>query len=153
MATTTQVTPEHTLVPLSKFSHITQRSFSALSFLPNTGYGNIYLSDAEGLRFSLSLRNNKRDAQGRWRENDLERGVAMSSVCHIARPTDTQLSRCDFEKVQGIEGIYITNEQRNADADSRAKPQLRTKITFDKGGKWQLLKPPAATNKGKVTWP
>ena len=44
-------------------------------------YGNIYLSDAEGLKFALSLRNNKRDAQG----------------------------RCDFEKVQGIEGIYITS--------------------------------------------
>ena len=45
----------------------------------NTGYGNIYLSDAEGLRFSLSLRNNKRDAQG----------------------------RCDFEKVQGLSLIHI----------------------------------------------
>mmetsp|Transcript_24500 Transcript_24500/g.59046 ORF Transcript_24500/g.59046 Transcript_24500/m.59046 type:complete len:828 (+) Transcript_24500:5-2488(+) len=87
----------------------------------NTGYGNIYLSDAEGLRFSLSLRNNKRDAQG----------------------------RCDFEKLQGIEGIYIANEQKNTDADSKTKPQLRTRITFDKGGKWQFLKPPIATNTGK----
>ena len=27
--------------------------------------------------------------------------------------------------------------------------QLRTKITFDKGGKWQTLKPPISTNTGK----
>jgi len=88
----------------------------------NTGYGNIYLSDAEGLRFSLSLRNNKRDAQG----------------------------RCDFEKVQGIEGIYITNEQMNTDSNVREKPKLRTKISFDKGGRWALIKPPVATNTGKA---
>ena len=88
----------------------------------NTGYGNIYLSDAEGLRFSLSLRNNKRDAQG----------------------------RCDFEKVQGIEGIYITNEQINTDqSSSREKAKLRTKISFDKGGRWQAIKAPIATNVGK----
>jgi len=87
----------------------------------NTGYGNIYLSDSEGLRFSLSLRNNKRDAQG----------------------------RCDFEKVQGIEGIYITNEQINTDGGMKERPKLRTKITFDKGGKWAAIKPPIATNTGK----
>lgn len=91
----------------------------------HTGYGNIYLSDAEGLRFALSLRHNKRDAQG----------------------------RCDFEKLQGIEGIYITNEQINAEADLEGgrheKPRLRTKITFDKGGKWQVLKPPLTTDKGR----
>ena len=82
----------------------------------------LYLSDAEGLRFSLSLRNNKRDAQG----------------------------RCDFEKLQGIEGIYITNEQINADVESaKERPRLRTKITFDKGGKWQLLKPPPTDDKGR----
>ena len=87
----------------------------------HTGYGNIYLSDAEGLRFALSMRNNKRDAQG----------------------------RCDFEKLQGIEGVYITNEQINADAESNERPRLRTKITFDKGGRWSTLKPPAQTNMGK----
>ena len=87
----------------------------------NTGYGNIYLSDAEGLRFSLSLRNNKRDASG----------------------------RCDFEKVQGIEGIYITNEQINVDDATHERPKLRTKITFDKGGRWAPIKPPSTTNTGK----
>ena len=99
----------------SVFLHVNHGDF-------HTGYGNIYLSDAEGLRFSLSLRNNKRDAQG----------------------------RCDFEKLQGIEGIYITNEQINADVESaKERPRLRTKITFDKGGKWQLLKPPPTDDKGR----
>ena len=54
----------------------------------------------EGLRFALSLRNNKRDAQG----------------------------RCDFEKVQGIEGIYITNEQIKLLSSVRLKQYVITNI-------------------------
>ena len=89
-------------IELVDFLHVNHGDF-------HTGYGNIYLSDAEGLRFSLSLRNNKRDAQG----------------------------RCDFEKLQGIEGIYITNEQINADVESaKERPRLRTKIIDEnKNGK------------------
>lgn len=44
--------------------------------------GNIYQSDSFGTRFSLSLKDNIRD------------------------PADGQ---CDFEKINGIEGVYISN--------------------------------------------
>lgn len=98
----------------SVFLHVNHGDYS-------TGYGNIYLSDAEGLRFSLTLRNNKRDTQG----------------------------RCDFEKMQGIEGVYISNFVSNADSESSpSKARLKTMITFDKGGKWQALKPPTKDDKG-----
>ena len=43
--------------------------------------GNIYISDSTGTRFSISLRNNVRGLDG----------------------------QCDFEKVQGLEGIYLAN--------------------------------------------
>ena len=112
------------------FLHVNHGDFS-------TGYGNIYLSDAEGLRFSLSMRDNRRDAQG----------------------------RCDFEKMAGIEGVYVSNEMANAaEISERAaasegrpelngdkdapKPLLRSKISFDKGGRWHNLRPPTHTNRG-----
>ena len=112
------------------FLHVNHGDFS-------TGYGNIYLSDAEGLRFSLSMRDNRRDAQG----------------------------RCDFEKMAGIEGVYVSNEMANAaEISARAaasegrpelngdkdapKPLLRSKISFDKGGRWHNLRPPTHTNRG-----
>ena len=44
--------------------------------------GNIYQSDSSGTRFSLSLKDNIRD------------------------PSDGQ---CDFEKVTGMDGIYLAN--------------------------------------------
>ena len=44
-------------------------------------FGNIYISDAVGSKYSLSLENNVRDLEG----------------------------QCDFVKVEALEGIYITN--------------------------------------------
>ena len=44
----------------------------------------------------------------------------------------------------------MADEQINSEAVTlREKPKLRTKITFDKGGKWTNLKPPLSTNTGK----
>jgi hypothetical protein len=43
--------------------------------------GDILMSDASGSRFSRSLRDNVRDSDG----------------------------QCDFEKLQGLDGIYIAN--------------------------------------------
>ena len=43
--------------------------------------GNVYISDASGLSYSLSLPFNRRDKGG----------------------------KCDFEKLEGLEGIYLAN--------------------------------------------
>ena len=51
-------------------------------YKPNAPLGNIYMSDSTGTRFALSLKDNVRD------------------------PSDGQ---CDFEKVVGMDGIYISN--------------------------------------------
>ena len=47
----------------------------------NSKFGNIYTSDFSGTRFGLSLLHNVRQADG----------------------------QCDFDKVHGLDGIYLTN--------------------------------------------
>eukprot|EP00300_Choanocystis_sp_HF-7_P006259 c14588_g2_i1.p1 GENE.c14588_g2_i1~~c14588_g2_i1.p1 ORF type:complete len:820 (+),score=183.65 c14588_g2_i1:31-2490(+) len=91
----------------------------------NTPYGNVYLSDADGWRYSLTLRNNRRDLRG----------------------------RCDLEKVKGLDGIYIANYVENPEfVDSWAeKEHVVTVMTFDKGGRWSKIKAPAQDSAGKET--
>jgi len=120
-------------------------------------FGNIYVSDSTGVRYSLALKNNIRDFSG----------------------------QCDFERVQGIEGIYLSNVY-DADAVQRFKEAevndwndiptqiagskkvstdtaaskkaasrktlddfKKTMISFDKGGIWQSLTPPEKGVRGK----
>jgi hypothetical protein len=102
--------------------------------------GMVYASDAAGQAYSLSLPNNRRNANG----------------------------VCDFEKVEGVEGIYIANfieeQQKMVEAPSETmteqsatKPQdhlqikqlTKSVITFDKGGEWVYLKAPEHDAFGK----
>ena len=48
----------------------------------------------------------------------------------------------DFSKFLGLEGIYIANAMSANDVNS-ATLLLKTYITFDNGGQWQQLAPPA----------
>lgn len=89
-------------------------------------YGNLYISDSTGHRFSLSLLHNVRNTKG----------------------------HCDFDKVYGLEGIYIanifdkeqttqgmekfraTNKKVAANKNTPETAYKKTVITFDKGGEW-----------------
>mmetsp|Transcript_58242 Transcript_58242/g.176090 ORF Transcript_58242/g.176090 Transcript_58242/m.176090 type:complete len:868 (+) Transcript_58242:55-2658(+) len=119
--------------------------------------GNIYVSDKDGVRYTLSLPNNVRGSNG----------------------------NCEFDKVLHLEGVYLANFkdiQRTGDADggrdkkaeaakeaeeleqsstgtevekrrtpkSKAKDEsvVRTVISFDKGGVWTYLKPPKVDSRG-----
>jgi len=100
--------------------------------------GHVYVSDWSGLLYTLSLPYNARSADG----------------------------KCDFEKVEGIEGIYLANfideddmdqweaqerkRGRSPDKNTR-KNRLRTKtvITLDKGAKWDFLTAPKVDSQGK----
>ena len=113
-------------------------------------FGNIYISDSTGIRYSISLRNNVR--------------------------TGNEVS--DFESVNGLEGIFFANiydplmvskakneirgksaEVPNEKAGNKGKGKdavhkpstnrvhnlddfKQTRITFDKGGMWSPLTPP-----------
>jgi hypothetical protein len=104
-------------------------------------WGNVYLSNSLGTNFSLSLPHNRRDDNG----------------------------KCDFEKLQSMEGVYIANYYENAGAiedyerskrldmgqsiggkedeiagDLLSAPaaEVRTVITFDRGSSWEYLTAP-----------
>ncbi|CAI4037670.1 hypothetical protein SMKI_03G1470 [Saccharomyces mikatae IFO 1815] len=57
----------------------------------------------------------------------------------------------DFEKIQGLEGIILTNIVSNSDkvAENKEDKQLKTKITFNEGSDWNFLKPPQKDSEGK----
>ncbi len=111
-------------------------------------WGNVYISNQFGLNYSLSLPHNRRAKNG----------------------------KCDFEKMEGIEGHYLANyidhvEPLNAFDESfgdmgvssisgRANkapksptpnPMIKSVVTFDKGGVWSYLRPPRVDANGKPT--
>ncbi|CAD8063565.1 unnamed protein product [Paramecium sonneborni] len=110
---------------------------------PSSPLGVIYISDSTGTRYSRSLEN-------------------------VARLENS----AEFYRVQGLEGIYLANVyaedqakiysnqvleameegfygQQNGFKDEDLKKYKQTRITFDKGGQWVPLKPPAVDAEGK----
>lgn len=105
--------------------------------------GHVYISDWSGLKYSLSLPYNHRSSDG----------------------------KCDFEKIEGLEGIYMANFVDVEDEDDKVEDEeegtatsmagkkggakkekpLKTKtvITFDKGAEWSYLSPPRIGVDGK----
>ena len=100
----------------------------------NAPTGHVYISDWSGTMYSLSLPYNHRSGDG----------------------------KCDFEKVEGLEGIYLANFIDEADEQDyddveiwddtteahkgaqQHKPlKTKTVISFDKGAIWSYLDPPA----------
>lgn len=99
-----------------------------------SNYGTIYISDASGRRFSISLLHNVRARNG----------------------------YCDFDKVKGLEGIYISNiydkehllnDYETSESSKKTKKEAlrfqKTVITFDKGGEWRGIEPPERDSEGK----
>ncbi len=109
-------------------------------------FGNVYVSNSHGLNYTLSLPHNVRNTRG----------------------------LTDFEKVQGLHGIYVGNFQDNVDFDAAYEqelhnpdkpkvaksnkeltehksmfPHIRTVITYDKGGEWSYLAAPKYDSIGK----
>ncbi|KAK3094823.1 hypothetical protein FSP39_006724 [Pinctada imbricata] len=76
---------------------------------------NLYLSDTTGQFYVTSLTN----------------------VVSIVEPGWFDV---DFYEVSGISGTYIANQY--TDPDAKGNLYERTYISYDKGGTWQLLKPP-----------
>lgn len=51
----------------------------------------------------------------------------------------------DFHRVEGVRGVYIATLING----SFSEENMRSVITFDKGGTWELLQPPAQTHYGE----
>lgn len=121
-------------------------------FGDNSKFGHIYISDQNGLHYSLSLPNNVR------------------SYDH----------QCDFEKLNGLEGIYIANvidkdimkqdqeeiqreevedEERmdekphkksTEDHEDVHRNYIMTYISYNKGGNWEPIRAPDRDMNGKL---
>ena len=87
------------------------------------------------------------------------------------------LGTCDFAKFEGLEGVYVANiydsdsligtgssfstmgktlgdtpqsmKTRKSQRKVGKDPNIRTVMTFNKGGQWQLLYPPTTDSRGQ----
>ncbi|KAJ7304988.1 hypothetical protein JRQ81_010728 [Phrynocephalus forsythii] len=93
---------------------------------------NLYISEAEGLRFSLTLENILYYSPG---------GVGSDTLVRyfVNEPF------ADFHRVEGVPGVYIATLING----SFSEDNMRSVITFDKGGTWEFLQPPKYTRYGE----
>ncbi|KAI9613309.1 hypothetical protein H4Q26_009909 [Puccinia striiformis f. sp. tritici PST-130] len=89
---------------------------------PTAGAGTLFTSDSNGTHFIKSLEDTSRSTSG----------------------------IVDFEKIMAIEGISIANTVLNVDEvkGSKEDKKVQSKITFDDGGHWSLLKAPSVDAHG-----
>ncbi|XP_070808754.1 LOW QUALITY PROTEIN: sortilin-related receptor [Pituophis catenifer annectens] len=92
----------------------------------------LYISEAEGLHFSLTLENILYYSPGGAGSDTLVRYFASEPFA-------------DFHRVEGIPGVYITTLINGSFSDEN----MRSVITFDKGGTWEFLQPPEYTHYGE----
>ncbi|XP_021561582.1 sortilin-related receptor-like, partial [Carlito syrichta] len=93
---------------------------------------NLYISEAEGLKFSLSLENVLYYSPGGAGSDTLVRYFANEPFA-------------DFHRVEGLQGVYIATLING----SMNEENMRSVITFDKGGTWEFLQAPAFTEYGE----
>ncbi|KAF4708650.1 Sorl1p [Perkinsus olseni] len=111
--------------------------------------GNIYASDATGALFSLSLPNVASNQGG---EVAIERILSMDGV-YIANYVDdpsVEFSEEEGELVddEPVEGIDF-QRHHGAVKPSKDEDYIRTVISFDNGGMWSHLEPPAEDHEGR----
>ncbi|KAL8429508.1 hypothetical protein ACSSS7_006552 [Eimeria intestinalis] len=118
--------------------------------------GNVYISDANGIRFSLSLPNNIRAGTG---ECEFDKVLSMEGV-YIANFKDTidpapagaSNAQEDLtEQEEEAEGIQSEVEKKHQKVTNRARREevTRTAISFDKGGVWSYIKAPKVDSRGQ----
>ncbi|XP_041425155.1 sortilin-related receptor isoform X2 [Xenopus laevis] len=93
---------------------------------------NLYISEAEGLRFSLSLENVLYFNPGGAGSDTLVRYFSNEPFA-------------DVHRVRGVSGVYIATILNG----SFAEENMRSVITFDKGGTWEFLAAPVYNGYGE----
>ncbi|KAJ3337444.1 vacuolar protein sorting/targeting protein PEP1 [Gonapodya sp. JEL0774] len=89
--------------------------------LTNAESGTLLISNWNGTYYTKAVENTNRDSRG----------------------------FVDFEKMQGIQGIAMINQVMNPVAAAAGQPkEIRTLISFDDGGSWTTLTPPAVGSDG-----
>ncbi|ORY88169.1 putative signal sequence binding protein [Leucosporidium creatinivorum] len=89
---------------------------------PSATSGTLFTSNSNGTYFVRSLENTNRNKMG----------------------------IVDFEKLVSVEGVAIVNTVSNPEAvEAGEEKHLKTKITFDDGGRWSLIQAPSVDDEGK----
>lgn len=122
--------------------------------------GRVFVSDAKGYRFSLSLDGNVRSSHGDC-EFDKVSSLPGVYLANVVVPSPAEASAGDVA-AEDAEKAEEDVEQEAASGSSverrhgrkSAKPAkeeraVRSVISFDKGGAWSLLKPPRVDSAGK----
>nr|XP_061781469.1 sortilin-related receptor-like isoform X2 [Nerophis lumbriciformis] len=91
----------------------------------------LYISDTQGLSFSLSLENVLYYSPEGSGSNTLIRYFANEPFA-------------DLHRVEGLRGVFIATLINGSVSENN----MRSVITFDKGGTWELLQPPTADSLG-----
>lgn len=101
-----------------------------------TGDSNLYISDVTGSKYSKTLDNivyfNPEGAH------------STSWLRHFAKDAFV-----DLTKIKGLKGVYIASQLTKNNSFQR--DEQRSMITFDKGGEWSLINPPAYDINGNKT--
>ncbi|KAK1153494.1 sortilin-related receptor [Acipenser oxyrinchus oxyrinchus] len=97
----------------------------------NNSVTHLYISDAEGLSFSLSLENMLYYSPAGTGSDTLVRYFANEPFA-------------DLHRVEGLRGVFIATLING----SFTEENMRSVITFDKGGTWEPLQPPAYDSLG-----
>lgn len=144
--------------------------------MQNKDTGNVYISDAKGIRYSLSLPNNIRTSTG---ECEFDKVLSLEGV-YLANFKDTidgpntpsqadatgpptsdpgDLTAVDRagdrltqEEIEAeAEGVQVDLEKKHRSVASRSRQEevVRTVISFDKGGVWSYLKAPKVDSRGQ----
>ncbi|KAK9765550.1 vacuolar protein sorting/targeting protein PEP1 [Basidiobolus ranarum] len=91
---------------------------------PSSAFGSLYVSNSNGSFYASSLPHTNRNSKG----------------------------IVDYETVQGVEGIVLSNVVSNWKEVERSQwsvdKKLKSMISFDNGGHWRYLKPPRADLQG-----
>mmetsp|Transcript_5993 Transcript_5993/g.13214 ORF Transcript_5993/g.13214 Transcript_5993/m.13214 type:complete len:851 (-) Transcript_5993:201-2753(-) len=111
------------------------------------GVGNVYVSDKDGTRYSLSLPNNVRSTSG---DCEFDRVLSLEGV-YLANFKDIQRAGDATSDQDDSEDAMSTQVDSKRDTKKRGKDEsvVRTVISFDKGGVWSYLKPPRVDSVGK----
>lgn len=119
----------------------------------NGAVGNVYISDKEGVKFTLSLENNVRSGSGECEFDKMQGvdGVYMANFRDVQKSLETdEIKQEEEEEEEEDETGEDTqvNKRRSARAKGKQESVVRTVISFDKGGKWDRLQPPKVDSVG-----
>ncbi|CRG94713.1 sortilin, putative [Plasmodium gallinaceum] len=120
----------------------------------NVNTGNVYISDASGLNYTLSLPNNIRTSSG---ECEFDRVLSLDGV-YIANFLDVHDDikeedlrfknfKSELEEDFSMSETNVEKRKKQA-AKGKNEDLVRTVISFDKGGAWSYLKAPKVDSRG-----